>query len=544
MADDIGQEIERFRQALAGSPGDVDLRMKLALLLLRAGRFADAESESRRVIALNPNHPGAHHILGVARGMQGAMAEAERSLRESLKLNPNDPEANRNLGAILSRVGRREEAVASFRTALALRPIDAQTLMLLGASLADAQDAPEAVVLLSQAVRIDPRSAEAWNNLGSALMEVGRLDEAEQAFGKALELQPNHTFVHVNLGTTLKLQGRPRESLACYDLALMLEPKLPAARWNRSLALLELGDYERGWDEYEWRRVQSGVVQRSFDRPEWAGEPMPNGTLLLHCEQGLGDTIQFARFVSLARQRVGRVVLECPSPLYYVFQGLEGVDELVPFGDPLPAYHAHLPLMSVPRVAKVTLKNLPAGVPYLRGLPDRVAHWQSVVHENSHAGTLKVGVVWQGHVKNGWDKHRSVPLSRFEILAHVPGVTLFSLQRGAGIEQVPRVRGRFPLVELHDGAQSHPIFFADSAAMMKCMDLVIAVDSAPVHLAAALGVPTWLPLSVVTDWRWMRERDDSPWYPTLRLFRQTRLGDWDLVFQQMRDALAFKVRHR
>jgi hypothetical protein len=345
-----------------------------------------------------------------------------------------------------------------------------------------------------------------------------------------LRLNPQYVDAHVNLASALKEMNRPQEALASYELALWLKPDAPSTHWNRSLVWLQEGDYERGWAEYEWRWRRPKTRPRPFPQPTWDGTPLAGRTILIWMEQGLGDIVHFIRYTALVKERGGTVIVECPAFLMPLLSRCPGIDRLVAEQTPLPTFDVHCSLMSLPLLCGTTsLAKVPAPIPYVFVDEERVQSWRQRL-----AGLtgFKIGIVWQGNPHHPVDRHRSVPLARFAPLAAVRGIRLISLQK-EGTEQLRAVAGRFVVSEL-DGTWDPPHeAFLDSAAIMKGLDLVVTVDTAIAHIAGALGVPVWVPLSEVSDWRWLREREDTPWYPTLRLFRQKRLGDWEPVFERM-----------
>jgi len=332
----------------------------------------------------------------------------------------------------------------------------------------------------------------------------------------------------------LRFQGRLKESLTSYQIALWLDPRSASAHWNRSLAWLQAGDFEQGWSEYEWRWQRQKAKPHAFRQPLWDGSSLAGRTIALHVEQGTGDTFQFIRYAALVKQRGGTVILRCPSPLIPLLSRCRGVDQLVSESAELPHSDAQAPLMSLPGIFKTSLATVPATVPYLFVDERRVEAWRS--HVRSTAG-FTVGIAWQGNRHHAWDHHRSVPLSAFASLASLPGVCLISLQKGYGSEQVRSLGKRLPIIELPSEQNPAAESFVDTAAIMKSLDLVITVDTSIAHLAGALGVPVWVGLSLMADWRWLFDREDTAWYPSMRLFRQTRLGDWTSVFGRIRDEL-------
>jgi hypothetical protein len=293
---------------------------------------------------------------------------------------------------------------------------------------------------------------------------------------------------------------------------------------------LSQGNYEQGWTEFEWRWRCKGFALRPFTQPAWDGSSLADKAILLHTEQGAGDTIQFVRYSPLVKERGARVILECPARLIPLLKSCRGIDAWVAQGALLPAFDVHLPLLSLPRIFGTTVTTVPTGVPYLAADSQRVERWR---RELAPLHAFKVGIVWQGNPEYLADYRRSPPLALYGLLARVPGVQLFSLQKGDGIEQFADITGEFLVTDL--GGRSDVVggAFVDTAAIMPNLDLVITSDTATAHLAGALGVTTWVPLSYAADWRWLLDREDCPWYPTMRLFRQAELGNWKPVFERV-----------
>jgi tetratricopeptide (TPR) repeat protein len=533
---------------LAESPGSQDGSMprsaaacnNLGVCLGQSGRRTEAVTAFREALRLEPNFAQAHHNLGVALAQLGDSDRAVASFRQALRLRPDYPEAQYNLANTLGGMGRQAESVESYRQAIRCKPDYAEALCNLGLALCESGQPRElgdwatlgeAVIILRQAARLRPDYVEAHNNLGLALAALGRFDEAVASYEQGLRLMPGHAQTHANLGSAFKEQGRLDEAAACYEQALRLDPESASAHWNLSLTWLQMGDYERGWREYEWRWRRKGSTMRPFRQPLWDGSPLAGRTILLHSEQGLGDTIQFVRYAAVVQQRGGRVVLECPGLLLPLFARVPGVDQLVAEGTALPAFDVHAPLMSLPRLVGTTLATVPAEIPYLTADPRLVETWRRRLES---IDGFKIGICWQGNPHHKWDRHRSIPLAQFASLAALPGVRLISIQKTHGTEQI--AASRLPITNFSDDLDRSGAF-TDTAAIIRNLDLVITTDTAIAHLAGALGAPVWLLLSSIVDWRWMLKREDTPWYPTMRLFRQPTLGDWDGVFERLTSEL-------
>jgi Flp pilus assembly protein TadD len=536
------EALDCYQRAAAARPGHARALCNLGVALAQRGRLAEAESHLRQAVEADPGFAQAHHNLGVALAQQGFTDAAIAALRRALDIHPGYAEAHFNLANTLSGRGGSAEAVESYREALLHRPDYPEVLCNLGLALAESGQPGEAAILLKQATRLRPEYVEAHNNLGLALGELGRFEESIACLERALALNPRYAPAHGNLGSAYKGLGRPEEAVACYEAALRYEPDSASHHWNLSLALLQAGDFARGWAEYEWRWKRPSTPMRPFRQPLWEGLPLGGRTILLWCEQGLGDALQFARYAPLVQARDGRVLLECPEPLRVLFGNLPGVDELLPEGaGAARAFDCHAPLLSLPRLLHTTLATVPADVPYLKADPALVETWRRRLQP---LDGFRVGIAWQGNPHHKWDRWRSAPLAALAPVAGVPGLRLVSLQQGPGAEQLPALKGRFDVLDLGAELAAAPGPWPNVAAAMACLDLVVSVDTATAHLAGALGVPVWVPLPTLVDWRWLLGRDDSPWYPTMRLFRQKQLGDWEPVFARLAAALRATPRDR
>jgi tetratricopeptide (TPR) repeat protein len=529
--------VAAYRRVAELRPDAAEPHHQLANALRHQGRHAEAIAGYRRVLELQADHADAWHNLGLAQAQNRQGNDAVASYREALRLRPDFPEAHNNLGIVLEEQGKLDEAVASFRESLRLKPDAPETLSNLGVALAGQGKHQEALACYYEALRIQPDSAEAHNNLGNALRAEGLVEESIAHHRRALEIKPGYAEAHNNLGIAFVQQGDFDQALAAYTRAVDLKPEYADAHMNRSLGWLALGDFARGWPEYEWRWRGRSMSPRPFPQPPWDGSPLGERTILLHAEQGLGDTLQFVRYARLVQARGARVVVEAPRPLLPLLQRCRGIDRLVGQGDKLPDFDVHAPLLSLPGLLGTTLTTVPAAVPYLEADPALAAQWRQ---ELARLPGFKVGVAWQGSAKYKGDRFRSVPLRHFAPLARVPGVRLIPLQKGPGLEQ--KATAGVPLTELGRPLDEAAGPFMDTAAVLQSLDLFITSDSAIAHLAGALGMPAWLVLPHSPDWRWLRQREDSPWYPTMRLFRQQRRGDWDDVFLRVADELARVVR--
>jgi tetratricopeptide (TPR) repeat protein len=528
-----------YEQALRLKPDYAEAHYNLSIVLARLDRLDEAVVSYQQALRLKPNYTEAHNNLGTVLARQGRLDEAAASYREALRLQPDGADAHNNLGLVLVRQGRRDEAVASLQQALRLQPDYPEAHANLGNALQDQDRLDEAVASYERALCLQPDAAGVQLNLGNVLARQDRLEEAMASFQQAIRLSPDDALAHHKLGLALWRQGRLEEAVAAYEQALRLRPDYPEAHWDRSLAWILLGRLAEGWPGFEWRWKCKDLARTPpFPTPPWDGAPLEGRTILVHAEQGLGDTLHFVRYLPLVRRRGGRVILLSQPPLLRLLSRLPGIDRLMAWGEPLPEYDVHVPLLSLPGLFGTTLDSVPAEVPYLDAEPALVESWRDRL--GAYPG-FKVGIAWQGNPQFPFDRIRSVPLAEFAPLARVPGVHLFCLQKGVGRDQLPALKGYFPVIDLGRQLDETTGPFLDTAAVMKNLDLVITSDTAAAHLAGALGVPVWVALNEVPDWRWLLEREDSPWYPTMRLFRQSRPAQWEEVFERITEALLQRV---
>jgi len=500
----------------------------------QAGRFEEAEAVYQAVLSEEPANAEALHLLGLLASHQGRQELAVERIREAIALNPLEPFYHNNLGNVLQALGRFSEAVVCYQDALRLAPDYVEAHSNLGPALDALGRHLEAVAACQEAVRLKPDYTEAYMNLGNALAKLGRHEEAEAAYRRAIRLRPLYPEAHSNLGNAVLEQGRLEEAAQCYEQALRQEPGHPLAHWNRAWLRLLRGDFERGWEEYEWRWVTGNAAPRGFRQPVWDGSLLWGATILLHAEQGLGDTVQFVRYAPWVKEAGGRVVVECLPRLAPLAKTVAGVDEVVEAGSELPPFDTHAGLLSLPRIFGTRLTSVPAKVPYFSVDPVRAGRWGARL---ANFDGLKVGLVWAGSPKHKNDHTRSIRLSAFARLAQVPGVRLFGLQRGPQAAEL--ASAPFPITNLEEEDTD----ILDTAAIMLHLNLVIAVDTMAAHLAGALARPTWTLLAHVPDFRWLLGREDSPWYPTMRLFRQPRPGDWPAVIERVTQELGNAARH-
>ena len=497
------------------------------------GELIEAERLCRDALAADGNCFEAHHLLAVIAARHGRHEQALAGYDHALRLRPDDAQALSNRGVTLGELGRHAEALASYERALALAPDHPAALSNRGNALRGLKRFEEALASFDRALALSPQFPEALSNRGTALYDLQRYEEALASYDRALALRPGYAHALSNRGLALQQLERFVEAMASFDKALSVHPDYQDCHSNRALLLLLCGMLRDGWREYEWRRRSRAWLGREFAAPEWGGGDIAGKRLLLYAEQGLGDTIQFARFASLLAARGSEVTLEVPPALGALLQTLPGGVRIVRQGELLPGFDAHLPLMSVPFVLGIEERQIPAETPYLAADPARVEAWANRLPD----GEFRIGVAWQGNPRGDIDHGRSIPLAALAPLAQLPGVRLVSLQKGAGTEQLAGLPPGLEVADFGPGFDAGPDGFLDTAAVMMHLDLVVTSDSTIAHLAGALGRPVWVLLKQVPDWRWLIRRPDTPWYPTARLFRQSRQGDWDAVVARVAEAV-------
>jgi tetratricopeptide (TPR) repeat protein len=584
-------------RAVQINPDFAELHNNLGTALRLQGKTSEAIVRWRQAVQLKPNFPEAYNNLGLALSEEGLLDEGIASFQQALRLRPNYAEAQNSLASLFSQQGKLEEeaacyqeatpikpaavhlgsppavlaepndaavadrlmarialdiaesfnktgnalyaqrkldeAAASYREALRHKPDFAEAHSNLGAVLCEQGELEAAVAAGRQALRYKPDFVAALSNLGTALYKQGKLDEAAACYREALYFGPNYTAAHFNLGIALDDQGMLDEAIASYQAALRLKPDYGDAHKNLGMAWLLTGNFEQGWPEYEWR-WKTDIATPNFRQPLWDGSPLQGRTILLHTEQGAGDTLQFVRYAALVKQRGGKPWVLCPRSLVRLLSGCPGVEGLAAQGESLPDFDVHAPLMSLPGILGTTLATIPATVPYLFADGGLIDHWR---RELGGHQVCKIGIAWKGSSSYRRDAERSIPLQHFAPIARLDGVKLFSLQKGLGSEQLSAVADRMAVTDLGRELDETTGAFMDTAAVMKNLDLVITSDTAIAHLAGALGVPVWVGLCFLPEWRWLLQRDDSPWYPTMRLFRQTEPGNWRGVFERMASEL-------
>lgn len=493
-----GRLAEAAQQWVAGleiDPRNESAYLSLADALLELKLFQPASIACRQALTIAPQSAGASHRLAAALRAQGDLESARVVLQSLCDASSRDYGSRFLLAGVLADMGRRQDAMGRLREAIALQPQFPEALNNLALLLRSGGEAVAAEVHLRKAVALQPRYQAAWNNLGNLYLEVSRLDEAARCYTKAVSIDPNYAEAHT----------------------------------NRALLSLLKGSFEEGWREYEWRWKQPGVGERTLAKPEWDGSAIAGKTILLHAEQGAGDTIQFIRYAPLLHRQGAKVLLHCQESLRTLLEGMPEIENV--FSGPItaPAFDVHAPLMSLPRMFGTRLESIPGETPYLHALPG-----SRVPQELEQCRKFRAGLVWRGNPNHLNDRNRSVALELLDGLAGVESAQFFSLQLGATAEEEEWMQSR-RMIDL----SPHLSDYAATAACLEKIDLLITVDTSVAHLAGALGRPVWMLLPACNDWRWLEKREDSPWYPSMRLFRQQQLRNWGTPMAR----LASDLRH-
>jgi glycosyltransferase involved in cell wall biosynthesis/Flp pilus assembly protein TadD len=542
---DYSQALPFLQKAAALDSRQARYCNNLGIALKETGRWDEAAAAYARAISLKPDYPEAFNNRGILCKDQGRLEEASSWFRRAVASRPDYAEAYNNLGLTLKTHEAVEEAAEAFHQAVIHQPNFSAAHNNLGAMLRQMGRLEEASVHVAQALALQPDFAEAYNNWGIILHEMRRDEEAEAQFRRALTLCPRYPDALLNLGSSVQAQGRFNEALECFEQVLSLEPHRHDAQFNRALLQLMRGEFAEGWDGYEWRFRDPKAKPSPYHRPRWDGSPLAGRTLLVYAEQGFGDTFQFIRYLSQIPKDGGRIIFECQPGTKILLEHCDGFDEIIERGesnvsdDEIP-HDVQIALMSLPRLFPHSMETPPCQEPYIHVPLNKVTAWGERLEEISqslpnHAGdNLKIGIVWAGNPTHKNDKNRSASLAEFAPLAQIPGVTFYSLQVGVPEEQAANPPAGMTLINLAGALQD----FTDTAAILMHLDLVISVDTSTAHLAGALGRPVWLLLPFIPEWRWLEEREDSPWYPSMRLFRQAQRQAWAPVFAKIAEALA------
>ena len=527
----IDEAIVHYERALSLKPEFPEACFNLGNALQALERPEEAAALYRRALALKPSLAEAHGNLGNVLQTLGNLDEAQQHYEQAIQLKPEYAETYYNLGNLLASKMELRQAVDQYLLCLHYDPTCAKAHNNLGNVFRSLERPEEAVAQYRQVPAADPEFTDAYNNLGLALLSLGRHAEAIESIQRTLALKPHLAEAYCNLGAVYHAQNRIPEATENYENALSLKPTLAKARLNLGLVQLLSGNFKAGWQNYELRWNDAPLAQREFTQPQWRGEPLNGARILLHAEQGYGDTLQFIRYAPLVHAAGGTVILEVQTRLRRMAKAMPGVEQVVCCGDPLPEFAWHCPLLSLPiAFGMTTFDAIPAQTSYLRIADEARKKMDALVWPTEG---LRVGLVWAGNPTFAKDlyRFRSVPLPLFQPVLELPGVHFFSLQVGDATGDLAQARGS--ITDLSSDCED----MADTAAQISHLDLVISVDTSVAHLAAGLGVPTWVLMPYSPDWRWLQEREDTPWYPTMRLFRQQEPGDWEAVLQRVKQSL-------
>ena len=562
------QDAERlYRAVLQADAGHVASLHNLASISTQRGQSGEAETLLRRLLARQPNSTMALFGLGNALQAMGRFEEATGCFERALAIDPNMPEAEHNWGNALLSLGRHDEAMAHYRRAMALKPGYAEAHYHTGYALQAQERHQEAIAWYEKAIALKPDYADAYNNLGNALRALGREAEAATRYEQAIGVRRDYAEAYINLASMLLTINRPedaitrcqaliairpdfaeahhvlgrafqaltrnREAIAAYRHATALNPKHVEAHWHEGQARLTVGDLPEGWRLWEYRLLMPTSKRREFPRPQWLGDTdLAGKRVFLYAEpgEGFGDTIQFARYVPLVARRGATVTLEVQTPLAPLLRHMEGVSRLTAPGDPPPEFDFHCPLMSLPFAFKTAMASIPAEVPYLAPPREKIDRWGGRLESGA---VPRIGIAWSGRPRQGEFRNRPIPLRLLASILETPGLRFIALQKELQEGDAALLQSHPSVVNLGPDLED----FADTAAIVSLLDLVISIDTSVAHLAGALGKPVWILLQYAADWRWLLDRNDSPWYPSARLFRQPRVGDWESVIPRMHEAL-------
>jgi len=518
------EAIRYYRRAIKLNPQNAMAYNNLALALMKQNSFNEADKHLKTALRINPDYVEASYNLGRLFYQQNKFDEALDRLQKASEINPDFSPVYALMGQICQILGRYQEAADYFDKAITHNPDDIALINNKGLALIDLGEPHKAVLLFKELLNHHPELAEAHCNLGVALNQLDQLDEAIECFIQALSLNPDYLDAQRNIASTLRDKGHVDESIDAFRKIIHQHPDLANAHFGLAFSLLLKGDYENGWREYEWRwsSSNSGQQKPKLKGKEWRGEPLDNKTILIYCEQGAGDAIQFIRFVPLLSILGAKVILQCPESLITLFSKVEGINQVITFDETAKKYDFHCPILSLPLHLNMTLEEIPANVPYLNPAASELDNLE--LDKNKY----QVGIVWAGSPLHINDRKRSCSVDLFKPLTEIDSVELHSLQKHPTDETIPSF-----LVDHSEHLED----YSDTAALIKKLDLVISVDTSVAHLAGALGKPVWILLPHATDWRWLQEGEESPWYPTAMLIRQKSPGDWPGVISLVKERL-------
>jgi tetratricopeptide (TPR) repeat protein len=503
-----------------------------ALALHQTGQLASARNLYEEILKIQSNHFDALHLLGVIAIQTRDFYRAVELIGKAIDVDPQNATAYFNRGIAFKQLAKLEAALASYDGAIAIKSDYSEAYFNRGNVLRVLERFEQALVSYDQAIALQPDRVEAHLNRSNVLAELRQFDAALIGYDRTIMLKPDYAEAHLSRGNLLRYLERFEEATASYDRAIAIKPDYAEAHAFRSHTLLLCGNFENGWRELEWRwKAESAPSKnRNFAEPLWIGEePILQKTILLHGEQGFGDTLQFCRYAKRVSELGARVILEVPEPLVSLLANLEGVSQLIARGTVLPHFDYQCPLMSLPLAFKTDLATIPGAAKYLRGDSAKAAQWRATLGEKTKP---RIGLVWSGSEGHKNDRNRSISLA--ELIEYLPAdLHYVGLQKNVRESDKCALQAMPHMLNFSDELSD----FSDTAALCECMDLLISVDTSVAHLGGSLGVNTWVLLPLIPDWRWLLARDDSPWYPTAKLYRQRKAGDWAEVLQRVKAAL-------
>ena len=528
----LDEAVASYTRAQMIESDNADIHYNLGTTLQKKGKLDEAVASYTRALQIRPDYVKAHCDLGGSLKEQGKLDEAVASYTRALQIKPDYAEAHNNLGNALQEQGKLDEAAANFTRALQIKPDYAEAHNNLGNTLREQGKLDEAVASYTRALQIKPDYAEAHNNLGNALQEQGKLDEAAANFTRALQIKPDYAEAHNNLGDALREQGKLDEAVASYTRALQIKPDYAKAKWNMSLVSLLQGNLRHGFELMETRLYKSEAsIRAPRNHLIWDGKQIIMGAKFhVYEEQGLGDIIQFSRYLPLLKAKGAIVTFHVKAKLHSLLSTLNSDIELSASAPPADKLDFEAPLMSLPHLLGTQLDTVPAPIPYLSANEENSRRWRDKLSSDK----FKIGICWQGSKLNV-DVGRSFPLALFEDISNISNIELISLHKGEGEDQLENIA--FDVTTLGPDFDAGPDAFCDTAAVMMNCDLIMTSDTAVAHLAGALGCNTWVILKSVPDWRWMMDVSNSPWYPNMTLYRQKNRGDWEAVLNEVQHDL-------
>ena len=519
----LEQSVKLIESALAIQTQDAAAHSNYGNTLLALQRNTEALAAYERALQLQPHDANTHFNRGNTLHALGRFTDAIHAFDDALKLNPKDAEAHYNRGNSLRQLQRYAEALQSYNESIAIRPEYAPAAINRGITLLDLKRPEEAIESFKFAILIEPNSHEAYLNYGNTLRAIDRPDEALDCYAKAIARNPNYAEAYNNQGSTLEALKRYNEALASFSKAIAIQPQLASAHWNRALCNLRIGNFKEGWIEYEWRWKldQFTSPQRNFSQPLWLGvESLTDKTIVIHSEQGFGDTILFCRYVPVVKQLGAHVVLEVEASLVELMQTLTGADQIIAKNTPLPAFHYHCPLLSLPLALGATINNIPNIYPYLSSTHEKTALWDRTLRPTTRK---RIGIIWKGRPTHANDRKRSINLA--DLIALLPeAYEYISLQKDLNFEDIMTLTENPNIQNIGQSINS----FADTAAVCQFMDAIISVDTSVAHLSSALNIPTGILLPENPDWRWGLDDHKTYWYQTTRLIRNNKINKAEL----------------